>query len=204
MCGPGGVPMKIPSPLRAITLWPEWAYAVRHLGKRIENRGRVAPFKKGELIAIHAGVKPMTGPRLYDVVEMAVLAGWRLDHDGGDTQGIWLERDGEYQCVSHERITTGAIIALAEFGGTFIGSSFPWSAPGQKHWRLSSVMPVPEPVPCRGKQGPWRVPEEQAKNLRNQFRYHIPAMDIYAGSVELLEEQAEVDRLVSKAVENAR
>lgn len=34
------------SPLRALTLWPEWAYAVCHLGKNIENRQWVPPRRR--------------------------------------------------------------------------------------------------------------------------------------------------------------
>ena len=46
----------------AITLWPEWAYAIRHLGKDVENRGDTSKRSYvalrgyvGERIAIHAG-----------------------------------------------------------------------------------------------------------------------------------------------------
>lgn len=41
----------------AITLWPEWAYAVAHLGKNIENRTWEPPDGLlGQMIAIHGGV----------------------------------------------------------------------------------------------------------------------------------------------------
>ena len=45
--------------LRALTLWPEWAWAIHHLDKRVENRGW--PIPAGEWFALHAGKSP-TGP----------------------------------------------------------------------------------------------------------------------------------------------
>ena len=56
----GLIPRLRPSrgALRALTLWPEWAWAVCHLGKNVENRSWPIPRGMvGETIAIHAGAR---------------------------------------------------------------------------------------------------------------------------------------------------
>ena len=45
--------MPSPQSLQALTLWPEWAWAIVHLGKRVENRSWSIP--RGKWFALHAG-----------------------------------------------------------------------------------------------------------------------------------------------------
>lgn len=70
---------------RALTLWPEWVYAIVHLGKRIENRGWPPPESLiGQPFALHAG-KSIGGngrdPRLDvgSMLQIASDAGYRWE-----------------------------------------------------------------------------------------------------------------------------
>ena len=44
-----------------------------------------------------------------------------------------------------------------------------WSAWGQCHWLLDNVRPLPDPVPCKGMLGLWRLPDEVEKAVREQL-----------------------------------
>lgn len=45
----------------------------------------------------------------------------------------------------------------------------PWAVRGQFHWELDDVRPLPDPVPCRGALGLWRLPEDVEKAVREQL-----------------------------------
>lgn len=44
-----------------------------------------------------------------------------------------------------------------------------WAMPGQYHWRLANVRPLPEPVPARGALGLWTPTVEVAEAVRRQL-----------------------------------
>lgn len=45
----------------------------------------------------------------------------------------------------------------------------PWAIWGQCHWMLDGKRPLPEPVPCRGSLGLWRLPEDIAAKVQAQL-----------------------------------
>jgi hypothetical protein len=145
--------------MRALTLWPEWAWAVAYLGKDVENRGWAPPsYIRGQRIAIHAGkhVGGRSGPAAYRdgaalVIETALRAG--LDPYAPDSFVTRLHRE---LCA-----TTSAVVAVARVEAEVAGSApSAWAATGQYHWRLCDVTTLRRPVPCRGAQGLWVVPRE--------------------------------------------
>ncbi len=70
--------------MRALTLTPEWAWAVCRLGKRVENRTWAPPASAiGTTIALHAGSKRPDWPA---VELMARLSGWSVVRPWGDFQ----------------------------------------------------------------------------------------------------------------------
>jgi hypothetical protein len=149
-------------PLRAITLWPEWAAAIVTLDKRVENRTWWHNLPPGTEIAIHAGKH--TGGRPGPSAERE---GIRLMHD----QAVYA---GHLRADLY-RITgafpTSAIVAVATLGAREarpIVRSTPtgWAVPGLEHWWLDEVRVLREPVPCGGKQGLWTVPEDLAAAIR--------------------------------------
>lgn len=144
-------------PLRALSVRQPWAWAICH-GKDVENRSRGT--KHRGLLAIHASKSAPFKQDVEDprIVDLTVANG--LD-DPSSAQG--------------------AVVAVAElvtchlspdFGGTCGATRppcSPWAERDVYHWQLANVRPLPEPVPCRGMLGLWRLPDEVEKAVRAQL-----------------------------------
>lgn len=145
------------SDLRALTLTPEWAWAVCHLGRRVENRTWAPPRAiVGQRIAIHAGkARPD-----WDAVDlMAGCAGWRVQR-----YAHVYERPGERLVFPGAKLTRGAIVATALLRGAREVSqraAVGWEC-GPWCWDLDDVQVLSTPVPCTGALGLWRVSAEVA------------------------------------------
>lgn len=156
----------------AITLWPEFAWAVAYLGKDIENRGWAPQRLIGEWLCIHGGKsiggKPMPrrcgvypGPYwvqcLDAVSEVADFAGCTSSHRG---------RLGNETVLREGR----GIVAVCKIAGFVYGEAKGWfvGAP-QIGWKLSQVVTLPQPVECKGAQGLWSVPPETLVQVRYQL-----------------------------------
>lgn len=156
--------------MRALTLWPEWAWMVAHCGKDVENRGwGPPPWILGHRLAIHAGrnVGGKPGAAAYregtDAVRgMAARAG--LDPS---PLADWL--NDLHRGLSN---ATSAILAVATISAPpAVGSSSGWAVPGANHWILGDVVVLPEPVRCRGAQGLWVLPRDvEAAVLSQMYR----------------------------------
>lgn len=147
----------MPEPMRALSIQQPWANAITYGTKRVENRTWTAPrWIAGRTIAIHAGKKPDISAK------PPAGEAWPMDH----------------------KMHLGAVIAVAEVSGCHhseecmlpasavlpgvrAGCS-PWAVRGQFHWDLADVRPLPEPVPCKGALGLWRLPEDVEKAVRAQ------------------------------------
>lgn len=171
----------MPADLRALTLWPEWAWAVVNLDKRIENRDWKIPV--GEWFALHAGrsfggrpgrVAESEGVR--DVRMMARSAGWTSAITGEICQSwsITFRRRNESVVMHDPRcevyggnpVQTSAIVGL--FRVTAHHGRYamkPWQASGFVG-NAFDFRPLHEPVPCKGAQGLWRVPADVAEKCR--------------------------------------
>ncbi|HEX2677838.1 MAG TPA: hypothetical protein VHM19_14395 [Polyangiales bacterium] len=153
--------------LLALTLHRPWPFAILHLPpalvKRVENRPwKPWPSVIGKRIAIHAGKKLDRG------AETEIL-GFMDEHDinGGDerlySEGIvgtavvkgWMEfESGDYGGELTERQMIDAF-------------NSPWFF-GPFGWVLEDVRALPEPIPCKGAQGLWRVPADIAARVANE------------------------------------
>jgi hypothetical protein len=133
--------------IRALTVRQPWASAIAYGTKRVENRGWSLPARfAGKLIAIHAG------------------KGHDLD--------VRLPAGCEWPEVAAHPL--GVVIAVATVTRSCLpwechGECSPWAIKGQDHWHLEDVRPLPEPVPCRGMLGLWRLPEDAEKTVRAQL-----------------------------------
>jgi ASCH domain len=150
--------------MRALTIQQPWADAIVLGPKRVENRSWPAPRRLiGQEVALHAGKKidrhadfppgclwmamPECRPfmsRLGMVLAVATLTGCHRASDcgGRDRQdGRRLPRRG---CS-------------------------PWSMPDQYHWEFDDIRPLADPVPCKGAQRLWRLPEDVEAAVRAQF-----------------------------------
>lgn len=169
-------------PLRAITLWPEWVWAITVLGKPVENRSWWHNLPAGTKIALHAGkhigghpgaTAKMMG--LRRVQGQSWEAGWssgtsfmneRLD--GLDEYRF--ERGAERHLVQVAHIPTSAIVAIVTLGARedrpiVRGTPTGWAVPGDVHWWFDEVQVLPTPVPCAGRQGLWTVPPHIAAEV---------------------------------------
>ena len=147
--------------LRALTLTPEWAWAVCQLDKRVENRTWPAPAAIiCQRIAIHAGTK---APDWAAVELMARCAGWTIT-------GAWRDFAKAGQTVNRpdkHRLTRGAIVATAIVSGCRAvdqGEAVGWEA-GPWCWDLTDVQVLERPESCRGALGLWRVPSGYAEEV---------------------------------------
>jgi len=138
--------------VKALSIRQPWAWAICH-GKDIENRSRGTRYRG--LLAIHASKSPPYARDLDDPLVLMTIAEHGLD-DPSSAQG--------------------AIVAVATLTGCHNeateeprASCSPWAQRDACHWQLANVRPLPEPVPCKGMLGLWRLPEDVEKAVRAQL-----------------------------------
>lgn len=140
----------------AITLKHPWPYAIRHWGKRIENRVWAPPVSQlhvGEEFALHGGVYPTARSLREARTALAHIRKLRgTDEPWRDPveyliQGIFAvaRLDGLRHPYAEERPDDPLLR---------------WHVPGQYGWILRPIWFLREPVPCKGAQKLWRVPPE--------------------------------------------
>lgn len=137
--------------MRALTLHAGWAWAICHLGKRIENRPWKIPASMiGERIAIHAGAN--IGARKGSTAAMETIQ--RIEQAAraaGYTGDVW---------AASTEAPTRAIVATAVLESCSMNpdDAGGWAVPGQYGWVLADVRVLAEPVPVqRGSLGLWRI-----------------------------------------------
>lgn len=159
----------------ALTLWPEWAWAVTHLDKDVENRGYDLLKADSRLrrtngrMFIHAGASiggPAAGVRdrraaLDGVLHTARAAGWVLDAAGG----AYVLRKGERAVPwQPEEITRGALVSVVTVTGSIQGRIIsPWQNPAEWANRLADITRLEKPIPCKGLQRIWSVRDQLRK-----------------------------------------
>lgn len=120
----------------ALTLLNPWAVAVLRYGKDVENRVWPPPRRLGRVM-LHAGKR------------------W----DGAGLPALRLR--GFDDALAH--VVPSAIVGLADVAGVCAAAveggrcaCSTWAMPGQYHWWLGNVLPLPAPVPCAGRQRLWK------------------------------------------------
>ena len=149
--------------IKALTIKQPWASAIAFGDKRVENRSWPTAYRG--LLAIHAGASID-----WDAAEKAWPAAGLTLYVAGAPRKAWTAS-----------LPLGAVIAVAELTGchpryhicnpTGIPQTVcsDWSAWGQCHWLLDNVRPLPDPVPCKGMLGLWRLPDEVEKAVLAQL-----------------------------------
>jgi len=149
----------------ALSLHPEWAFAVAQLDKRIENRSRMMPrTHAGRRFAIHAGAcvggRTIKAARLRGCVAMleaAVSAGWSVS-DGRMTLS---KGDRLVTLDSAASIATSAIVATAIVRAVLDRTptpTEPWHVAGEYGYVLEEVEVLPVPIPAApGALGFWSL-----------------------------------------------
>jgi len=157
-----GWPMAAPT--HALTLWPEWAWAIEALDKRVENRTWALPPRWiGQRVYLHAGAYPGDAAhrrRLGGVREMAARAGWtETGFSLGDYTGPMRHVDGTTAPALCQGMRAGALIGILHLtacDAPHEGDLGGWRAPDQFGWRFE-FEPIAKPVAARGALGFWRV-----------------------------------------------
>jgi hypothetical protein len=160
--------------MKALTVWPEWLWAMRYLDKGIENRMWRPPKDLiGKRIALHAG-KYFGGAdcrdvreAMLDVMPMAVRAGWTVQRPGGqyhfskefEESGLRNVKTTAEQISKN--IIPGAIVGTANLiDDRFVRwSSNQWGTFERYHWHLANFRWLKSPIPARGMPGLWNFDE---------------------------------------------
>lgn len=141
--------------MEAITLWRPWELATLYGGKDVENRSWVLPFRmRGKPFALHAGQKfdkdgEATILRILGIQSLAEL--WHGASEPGVVVGV----------ASVDRVVQpGDRLDKASESPWLFG---PWG------WVWRDVRALPRPVPCKGRQGFWRLPPAVEAAVREQL-----------------------------------
>lgn len=167
--------------MKALTLWPEWAAAIVHLGKPTENRPW-APSEgmRGERFAIHAGAHVGGKPSLRAYSEAnaalartAAAAGIDARLSDRDQELVWQLPGWKNWRV--QRIQTRAIVCTVRLvGWDRDDTGDPWEAPDSWHWRLAELRVLSEPVAVRtGVLGLWELPADVARLVAEREVAHV-------------------------------
>lgn len=148
--------------IRAVPLWQPWASLVAVGAKRIETRPKPAPSTiLGQRVVIHACLTPRELWRTRD--ERDIRAALKSARDAGTLAEV------------DDALPLGHLLATAVVTGTELMDNafcarlyqqdpqehaFGWYRPGRHAWFLGDVRPLPAPVPFKGKQGIFLVPNE--------------------------------------------
>jgi hypothetical protein len=154
--------------LRALTIRQPWATALMWGGKDVENRPR--PIRYRGLLLIHAG---LAHPDWAEHQQAEVLAGqkfgWlatrRVSASEVARARFWPEHTGALGVILGTLMVTGCHHARVDGEG----SCSPWAQDGQWHWQVAAAQPFERAVPCRGRLGLWRLPEDVEKAVREQL-----------------------------------
>jgi hypothetical protein len=148
--------------MKAISLWQPWASLVATGAKTIETRSW--PTKYRGPLAIHAA-KRCDDETLYQLSMwhvqggLAPLVGKPLDVYGKTWAGIELVNlpfgaiigvANLVDCVRTDNMTMADIAGQLPFGDFSLG---------RYAWIFKEFCPLDKPIPCKGKQGLWNVPD---------------------------------------------
>ena len=152
----------------ALTLWPEWAYAVAHLGKDVENRSWPPPQTVNrKRIAIHGGASIGGGSStkagfalaaVQTMTDVAELCGHSRQKLRVITPGV-VKEEG---CGLVAVVTLAGVLKSPQPERWYVGDNL-------FGWKLEDVLVLPRPVKCSGAQGLWRIPPEVLERVREQL-----------------------------------
>lgn len=156
----------------ALTLIQPWATAIVEMGKDVENRPWAPSpkqLKPGQRFAIHAGAK-LDRKDAWDL--QSQLPPYSVDIDAMPRRALlgtvelvgFLSYDGIYPRALFEDAERSRC-GLSEWQIQHVMDSR-WRAAGTPcAWLLRNPRLLPQPIPCQGSLGLWRVPVEHVAAL---------------------------------------
>lgn len=166
--------------MKALTIYPEWCFAITQMDKRIENR-TWNPFISiiNQRVALHAGSRiggkeGWLGEPFTKVSLSAMQAGWKVHrlYEKDKIICFDFEKDGKIVSLNPDNVVKKAIVAVATVTGaseSTIKEPPPWGITGHKHWHLVDVDVLPEPIIIPGFQGLWNVPKPIVEQINAQL-----------------------------------
>ena len=152
--------------MRAVSVWNPWATLLAHGFKKNETRGYPAPASLlGESIAICSTKTVKADQRnawgeVPPAIKFEALAAG-LIKPASLMQGHLLGFATVADCVE----TTPAFIE----GLTARERALGWYGPGRYAWLMSAFLPLSSPIPVRGAQGIWRLPDDVYAQAQGQL-----------------------------------
>ena len=150
--------------MKALTLWQPWASLVACGAKKFETRNWRTSYR-GPL-AIHAAKRRLKERHMSEMRDILAWAVGILRENGSDQF---------YADDVLEGLPYGCILAVCELGAvTTTGYQVPnlhpderlfgdWSI-GRFAWPLLNVEQLARPVPWRGRQGLWNLPDDRCED----------------------------------------
>ncbi|MCK5652606.1 MAG: hypothetical protein KAJ42_14555 [Gemmatimonadetes bacterium] len=158
-------------PKYAITLYPEWAFAIAWLGKDIENRPWQPSIRHvGTPIAIHAGATRRP-TQMEAALSIAHEAGVKATFSAPDSV-LFPEGDS----TRNRHIMTRGIVAVATLARVVDNHESPWffrPVPGDRPnfgWVLKNVVSFDCPVDVpKGQLGLWKLKPPLRDEIRRML-----------------------------------
>lgn len=164
--------------MEAVTIRPEWTWAIRFAGCRVVAKDFFPEAIEGRRIALHAGAhvgghagRPAGFAGLQEIAHAADL--YRLPL----AMVPFFDPDRE-PCLAVRRSfePAGVVFRACDFDRNLVFGTaqvqrpssfreFAWAVPGRVHWQLVDVQLLATPIPCEGAQGIWRVPPGIAQQI---------------------------------------
>ena len=129
--------------MKALTIKQPWASLIMEFGKDVDNRTWKTNYR-GPLV-IHAG-------KQFD----CSAAPMRLRLPTG---ARWM--DGDKMKAQSPYFPAGSCLGIADVVECTMIQTSPWHDTGLWGWYLANVRPFPQPVPYKGTQGLWNIPDEE-------------------------------------------
>lgn len=165
--------------MRCISLWQPHASLIAIGEKTHETRSWYTPYTGP--IAIHASKTQVPVKELNNQIAILKAKPHLFPEDSGFTRAaydafkLWKEREG-LETYNLSQLPLGAIVCTAELTGVYQAHLLHMSLTGRaKHfgdfghgrwaWRLENVRMLKEPMPYRGQQGLWTLPDDVVAQL---------------------------------------
>ena len=143
--------MRIVVPTLGLSLWQPWAGVIARGWKDIENRSWALPPKyRTATVAIHAAKRKTDFEDDLETVARIL---------GQDVQG--LRQDDAVNAF-------GAVVGVMLFDGYTTKSDSKWFF-GPCGFKIAQAIALPSPVPCRGAQGFFRLPDDVRQEVEKRL-----------------------------------
>lgn len=153
----------------ALTIQQPWIWAIEHAGKRIENRTCYPPrfILEGDAFALHAG-KTFNEDGFTGLREENIMVPDSEPLPLGCVCGIAKVKPPILKALYDDGHNVIQVIECGSQNRIQLGSQAKWFV-GPYGWPLTELEWLMDPIPCRGNQGFWRLPDDVHRNLASQL-----------------------------------